>query len=64
MEDGYRVRSCFSYDNRLKTYVDLFPDDWIENQFDFISPLDVISTLDELQARAMEFKSFYYIKVA
>lgn len=64
MEDGYRIRSCFTYDHRLKTYVDLFPDDWIENQFDFISPLDVLSILDELQARAMEFKSFYQIKVA
>lgn len=63
-EDGERIRSLYTYDNRISTYVDLNPVEWIEQWFDFGSPLDVLNLLDDFQERASEFKSFYQIKVA
>ena len=63
-EDGYIVRSAYTYDDRISTYVDLNPSEWIEQMFDFASPLDVLAVLDDLEERAQEFKSFYQIKPA
>lgn len=61
-EDGERVRSLYTYDIRMHTYVDLNPSEWIEHMFDFGSPLDVLNLLDDFEERASEFKSFYFIK--
>lgn len=57
--------SCTFYyrEERLKTFVDLYPD-WIEQVFDFWSPMDVLNVLDEAMWRAEEMKNFYQIKVA
>lgn len=57
--------SCTFYyrEERLSTFVDLYPD-WIEQVFDFGSPLDVLSILDEAMWRAEEMKTFYQIKAA
>jgi hypothetical protein len=48
----------------MHTYVDLNPVEWIEQWFDFGSPLDVLNLLDDFQERASEFKTFYQIKPA
>ena len=63
-EDGERVRSIYTYDDRLSTYVDLNPVEWIEHMFDFESPLDVLALLDDFEQRSQEFKSLYIIKTA
>lgn len=63
-EDGERIRSLYTYDERMSTYVDLNPVEWIEQWFDFGSPLDVLNLLDDFQERASEFKTFYQIKPA
>lgn len=57
--------SCTFYyrEERLSTFVDLYPD-WIEQVFDFWSPLDVLNVLDEAIWRAEEMKTFYQIKAA
>ena len=64
VEDWSEVKSAYFYDDRISTYVDLNPHDWIDNVFDFESPLDALAVLDDLEARAQEFKSFYQIKPA
>lgn len=63
-EDGEMVRSIYTYDDRLSTYVDLNPVEWIEHMFDFESPLDVLALLDDFEQRSQEFKSLYIIKTA
>lgn len=63
-EDGEMVRSIYTYDDRLSTYVDLNPVEWIEQMFDFESPLDVLALLDDFEQRSQEFKSLYIIKTA
>ena len=63
-EDGERVRSLYTYDNRISTYVDLNPSEWIENRFDFSTPLDAMDLLEDFAERTSEFKSFYQIKTS
>lgn len=63
-EDGERVRSLYTYDERMHTYVDLNPSEWVENRFDFSTPLDAMDLLEDFAERASEFKSFYQIKTA
>lgn len=63
-EDGDTVRSVYAFDPRLNTYIDLNPSEGIDNKFDFVSPLDVLSLLDELEEMAEEYKSFYQIKIS
>lgn len=61
-ENGERVRSVYTYDIRLHTYVDLNPSEWVENRFDFATPLDAMDLLEDFAERASEFKTFYSIK--
>lgn len=63
-EDWDKIRSLFTYDNRINSYVDISPDEWIEQWFDFWSPLDVLNLMDDFNERAAEFKTFYQIKEA
>lgn len=52
------------YEPRLHTYVSCGELDGSDNRFDYQTPLDVLSLLDDLIARAEEIKSFYQIKPA
>ena len=63
-EDWERIRSLYTYDYRIHSYVDLNPVEGIEQWFDFGSPLDVLALLDDFEERASEFKVFYQIKEA
>lgn len=51
------------YEPRLHSYVSI-DWEWILNQFDFQTPLDVLSLINDLIDRANEIKSFYQIKPA
>lgn len=55
--------SFFYREDRMKTFIDLYPDG-CENYFDFSFPLDVINLFDDVVWRAEEMKSFYQIKIA
>ena len=65
LESGETVRSVFYYDNRLCSYVDLYPENiGAENYFDFQSPVDVLNVLNEFELKALEMLKFYQIKTA
>lgn len=63
MEDWNVTCSFYYYEERMSTFVDLYPD-WIEQVFDFSGPMDVLQILDWAAERAEEMKMFYQIKTA
>ena len=62
LENWEIVRTVFYYDSRLSTYVDLYPEEWIEHVFDFSSPLDVLNVLNDFENKRKEMLAFYHIK--
>jgi len=64
LEDWDVIKTVFYYEERMHTYIDLYPEDWIEGRLDFSSPLDVLKVLDDWVATMNEHKNFYQIKVA
>ena len=50
------------YEPRLHTYVSCWEVEWIDNHFDYMTPLDVLSLLNDLIDRRKEMASIYIIK--
>jgi len=63
LEDWTVTCSFYYYEERMSTFVDLYPD-WIENVFDFEGPMDVLDILDWAVEKAEEMWTFYQIKAA
>lgn len=61
-ESGEVTCSFYYREDRMKTFVDLYPDG-IEQVFDFAGPMDILDVLDSTMQRVEEMKSFYQIKV-
>lgn len=64
LEDGDVIKTVFYYEQRMHTYIDLYPNEWIESWLDFSSALDVLKVLDDWVATMNEHKNFYQIKAA